>query len=1221
MGDIPDPEVRSPSGDDDWNLISGRVIVRGTVSGVQNLLVVAYDLDAHSQDAYRENLGQIVSNAVARGWIDFPGARIGSVLTGQDGSFALPYRDEAFDRSPGEYRPDLVFFVLSPDLRLDGTFLGQPLADRILHYAFVVRKDAGRREALIVALDRELLDQRQIAYPGSQVQRRADQALLAAARRQQKEATASLVRDSVQAGRASLERRTLVKRESWQWLMPSLGAATSGLFARERAEVPGLQRNAMQASVSGLQRAPGKIAFSLTSGILDRLGVAPDDVSDTPVEISLCNLMALKGFGTELVRVQGLLDIVRKRRTLASLAGDGESESGGDDDGDEDSDSDGDDEADFGRDAMRARLDRQIAGQVASLAAYDGDETSGPLDDLLHVQEVINRIESGSGPANITAFHDFHSLQIAFKSVWTAAFDARLQDQAAELFDAVVRLDADYGVPVPDLAAIRDVNDFRKALADIRGLGDYAAVLPVPPDVIGIYPQMTQRLWNELDEDGRSVLETESANALRPYDGNDINPPVNYYTDRQRLNQVYIDVVRTHRTTPLARAEDLALDLADRLTQPHAFQYYAPGSYNLALLTTYRQEWWPEAYQTGRLVSTIPMAPGEKRSFRINRAQKRSRIEREVNKSLVERASEGQTIARAETDVMSKTATTTNFQLTAQGSISFGIGSVSSASEFGLNQAQESTQQKKAFNEATRKSAEKVRQEREIHVEETGEDSFASEATHEISNPNNEITVTYLLYELERRYRIRSRLHRVTPVIMVAMEIPSPHEITPAWVLEHSWILRRSLLDDYYSDAISMIQEGASGKSMDVEVAKANFDVQRRLTESLEQAFSDIDALLRERQDRLINLTTQAGAAAAGETEVDDAALAFFTGGLSALFASDEPSRAELLEARRKGAEQALKYAEERAIDLRDRLASAQSTLAKAGDRLIETLRAQREAQTRIDELFLHIKQNILHYMHNVWDHRHPDQIYFQNAGLEIELPEPASASCLLRRPRPGEAIEGIPGVTRGGEVFIVECAPPTAPRPDNLRIYKLQDIADLDQPLGYKGNYILYRLKTCTVITDFMIQNYVDDHFGLKDPALETGYDTAELLEYAREVLSDREAPLTAEERSTLVALVARKLQEPSSDEDMIIVPTGQLFMDALKGGQTLLESFKRAHRGLDVLKVEEEVRTARLESLRRAARLLQDPADLDQPTAARTVVFRDGDPSVIVPLPDDDA
>jgi hypothetical protein len=45
----------------------------------------------------------------------------------------------------------------------------------------------------------------------------------------------------------------------------------------------------------------------------------------------------------------------------------------------------------------------------------------------------------------------------------------------------------------------------------------------------------------------------------------------------------------------------------------------------------------------------------------------------------------------------------------------------------------------------------------------------------------DEIPVTYLFYELQRRFRVSERIHQVMPVILVAQEFPKPSHIDEDW--------------------------------------------------------------------------------------------------------------------------------------------------------------------------------------------------------------------------------------------------------------------------------------------------------------------------------------------------------------------------------------------------------------------------------------------------------
>jgi hypothetical protein len=264
---------------------------------------------------------------------------------------------------------------------------------------------------------------------------------------------------------------------------------------------------------------------------------------------------------------------------------------------------------------------------------------------------------------------------------------------------------------------------------------------------------------------------------------------------------------------------------------------------------------------------------------------------------------------------------------------------------------------------------------------------------------------------------------------------------------------------------------------------------------------------------------------------------------------------------------------------------------------------------TATRQLKLHIRQNIMHYMHAIWDYRHQDQQFFELNDMQVPFLESATRRCRLRRATAEESSSGVPGIRRDGALYIATCEPPQPP-PAGAALPKrrLGAIADLNRLLGYKGNYAIYPLKACSHLTDFMSQEFVDDYFGLRDPSTDLGYNGEELLAYAKEILDDTSVALSDSERESLIRAVTEQLTNPASGTETVILPTGQLYMEALKGEQTLLEDFKLAHRGMDMLKVQEEVRAERLENLRRAARIVAEIPNLDDPDVEKMVVVHGG-------------
>lgn len=82
---------------------------------------------------------------------------------------------------------------------------------------------------------------------------------------------------------------------------------------------------------------------------------------------------------------------------------------------------------------------------------------------------------------------------------------------------------------------------------------------------------------------------------------------------------------------------------------------------------------------------------------------------------------------------------------------------------------------------------------------------------------------------------------------------------------------------------------------------------------------------------------------------------------------------------------------------------------------------------------------------------------------------------------------------------------------------------------------------------------------------------------------------------------------------EQMVIVPSDQLYIEALPGTHPLLEDFKLKHRALDVMKVQAEVRKAELENLRLAARLAR--GELGDPDVEKKIVIEGGVPVSVSP------
>ena len=125
--------------------------------------------------------------------------------------------------------------------------------------------------------------------------------------------------------------------------------------------------------------------------------------------------------------------------------------------------------------------------------------------------------------------------------------------------------------------------------------------------------------------------------------------------------------------------------------------------------------------------------------------------------------------------------------------------------------------------------------------------------------------------------------------------------------------------------------------------------------------------------------------------------VAALTGGLSTLFTAQNAAsnlqqavaNAAMAEATRKAAETRLQYAEQALADAQDKLKEATGAFDAATKEYAAALQNRFTRHVAIDQLRVHVKQNILYYMQAIWDHEPPDQRFFRLYNKLVVCPKP----------------------------------------------------------------------------------------------------------------------------------------------------------------------------------------------------------------------------------------
>jgi hypothetical protein len=97
------------------------------------------------------------------------------------------------------------------------------------------------------------------------------------------------------------------------------------------------------------------------------------------------------------------------------------------------------------------------------------DPPEHPVDAKV-IQSSIKTFELRDGPADVTSYHDFNSLQIAFRHVWTEVFDTEIEALGKELYQEYVKLKDFSGLDTGKDAPISTVEDLARLIAEVKEL-------------------------------------------------------------------------------------------------------------------------------------------------------------------------------------------------------------------------------------------------------------------------------------------------------------------------------------------------------------------------------------------------------------------------------------------------------------------------------------------------------------------------------------------------------------------------------------------------------------------------------------------------------------------------------------------------------------------------------------------------------------------------------
>jgi len=139
-----------------------------------------------------------------------------------------------------------------------------------------------------------------------------------------------------------------------------------------------------------------------------------------------------------------------------------------------------------------------------SYAVIPNDSGKGQAD-------LLRTFELRPDPTDVTSYHDFTTLQIAFEHVWTQLFDFRLASVGTQLYEEYVQLKALSGSAAPD-PTIDTLDDLANLVTEIRSLSQF--VQSTTPSTLGVATNDTPASADSLGNDLQVGLAVASGGVI-----------------------------------------------------------------------------------------------------------------------------------------------------------------------------------------------------------------------------------------------------------------------------------------------------------------------------------------------------------------------------------------------------------------------------------------------------------------------------------------------------------------------------------------------------------------------------------------------------------------------------------------------------------------------------------------------------------------------------------
>jgi hypothetical protein len=265
------------------------------------------------------------------------------------------------------------------------------------------------------------------------------------------------------------------------------------------------------------------------------------------------------------------------------------------------------------------------------------------------------------------------------------------------------------------------------------------------------------------------------------------------------------------------------------------FRPYSSNSIAFGIKLNYKQNWSPMGIQSGETVKTIPLGPKQVEKISTKTTSSVKRVTNKETFTSIESDSESTNSSKLSNEIVNQSDSKLSASLETKVTIPIDVIPLGIDSKVGTELSSSTKETKSQLNENMEKTSQKMKNDVKISISNEFQSATEYDRSSEISNPNDDIAITYVYSKLQQQFELFTSLNEVSNVVFVPEKLPSVQDIQKDWIRRYDWIIAKNLLDDsFQSDLTAVLNDNLDGDTYESDLDVSHFkDVSKKAKDAL----------------------------------------------------------------------------------------------------------------------------------------------------------------------------------------------------------------------------------------------------------------------------------------------------------------------------------------------------------------------------------------------------